>query len=275
MNLLKLSFVFLCMLLFSAQASHAQASAEEYLTSAEYFTQTSALEMVQSYVVDFRSDRFAAEPLTFGVEVPEHGQWTIEVSGQETETGWEVSLQKGLPQTPTFVYKIEHETLKGIYEGKLNALTAQGKAFAGDYTPMQVYEMEGFETNPDVDSKINRFSFHFWTKGFPEIVPFSQEMTRRAHGSNFVVFYYEKGLRTAWYKVLPQEKVRHDPREQAMPFPMLIVATKGTTEGVVDGQRVSLPEGNTIFIPPFAPHKWWNETEEASEAILIMFGEGA
>lgn len=56
---------------------------------------------------------------------------------------------------------------------------------------------------------------------------------------------------------------------------MLIVAIKGTTEGEVDGNRVSLSEGNTIFIPPNVMHKWWNETGEATEAILIMFGEGA
>ena len=87
-------------------------------------------------------------------------------------------------------------------------------------------------------------------------------------------FYYQPGLRTAWYRVLPKERVREDSREQAMPFPMLIVAIKGTTKGEVDGETVSLSEGNTIFIPPYSTHKWWNETEETTEAVLIMFGEG-
>jgi hypothetical protein len=235
----------------------------------------SAEDIIMSYVDDYKNDRFAADPMFFGIEIPEHGSWTINVTGNKSENGYEVLVEEGLPESTTFIYSIEYETLKGINEGALNALTAQGKAFAGDYTPMSVREMEGFESNEDVDSKINAFSFHFWTRGFPEIIPFSEGMTRRAHGSNFVVFFYQKGLRTAWYRVLPQEKVRNDPREQAMPFPMLIVAIKGTTEGEVDGQRVSLVEGNTIFIPPFATHKWWNETDEATEAILIMFGEGA
>lgn len=60
-----------------------------------------------------------------------------------------------------------------------------------------------------------------------------------------------------------------------MPFPMMVVAIKGVTEGEVDGKRVSPAAGNTLFIPPNVHHKWWNETNEASEAILIMFGEGA
>jgi mannose-6-phosphate isomerase-like protein (cupin superfamily) len=165
--------------------------------------------------------------------------------------------------------------LKAIYEGKINALTAQGKGFAGDYTPMSIKQMEDFEPSIEENAKINPFSFHFWTRGFPEIIPFSEGMTRKAHGSNFTVFYYETGLRTAWYRVLPEERVRDDAREQAAPFPMLIIAIEGTTEGEVDGQRVSLSKGNTIFIPAGVAHRWWNETNEATEAILIMFGKGA
>jgi len=234
-----------------------------------------ASEIIESYVSDYRNDRFASDTMLFGIEIPEHGKWTVNVTGNKTKDGREVLLQEGLPKTPTFVYKIEYRTLIGIYEGNLNALTAQGKAFSGDYTPMSVDEMEGYKPTVEEEDKINPFSFHFWTKGFPEIIPFKEGMTRKAHGSNFVVFYYEKGLRTAWYRVLPKEQVRNDPREQAMPFPMLIVAIEGTTEGEVDGKRVSLSEGNTIFIPPFAAHRWWNETEEATEAILIMFGKGA
>jgi len=234
-----------------------------------------AAEIIESYVLDFRNDRYASQPMHFGIEVPNHGSWEVEVTGDSTDTGWEVHLKEGLPKHPTFVYRIEWETLQGIDQGVLNALTAQGKAFSGDYTPMQINNINGYKPTPEEDAKVNPFSFHFWTRGFPEMIPFGESTTRRAHGSNFTIFYYQEGLRTAWYRVLPREKVRHDPREQAMPFPMLIVAIKGTTEGIVDGERVSLSEGNTIFIPEFVQHKWWNETREATEAILIMFGKGA
>lgn len=231
--------------------------------------------IVESYVEDFRKDRFALNPVTFGIEVTDSGIWTVEVTGKAMDSGWEVLLTDGLPAKPTFYYNIEATTLKAIHEGKINALTAQGKAFSGDYTPMSVAMMEGFQPTMEEYGKINPFSFHFWTRGYPEIIPFGEGMTRRAHGSNFTVFYYEPGIRTAWYRVLPEERVRDDVREQAAPFPMLIVAIKGTTEGEVDGQRVTLSQGNTIFIPANVMHKWWNERDEATEAILIMFGDGA
>lgn len=232
-------------------------------------------QIIRSYVEDFRSDRFAADPMLFGIEVPDEGEWHVEVGGEKTDDGWTVKLAEGPAPQPTFVYKIEAETLRAIDAGELNALTAQGKAFAGDYTPMSVRQMEGYEPSLQEDVRINPFSFHFWTRGFPEKIPFGKGLTRRAHGSNFVVFYYEQGLRTAWYRVEPGERVRDDPREMAMPFPMLVVGIAGTAKGEVDGTPVSLPAGQTVFVPANVMHLWWNETDQPAEAVLIMFGEGA
>jgi len=232
-------------------------------------------QIITSYVEDFRSDRFAADPMYFGIDVLNVGKWTVQATGKKTEAGWEVTLEEGMPKTPTFYYEVEFETLKAIYAGEINALTAQGKAFSGDYTPMDAENMEGYQPTKDQDDKVNPFSFHFWTKGFPETIPFGEGMTRRAHGSNFVVFYYEKGLRTAWYNILPGEIVRGDAREQAAPFPMMGVTIKGVIEGEVDGKRVTVPAGNTTFIPANVAHKWWNDGDEEVQIVLIMFGKGA
>jgi mannose-6-phosphate isomerase-like protein (cupin superfamily) len=259
--------------IFIFNCIHAQLANSKPLMEKENLGDTE--EIIKSYVSDYQNDRFAAEAIFFGIEIPNHGSWTVTVTGNKIEKGWEVLLISGLPKTPTFIYVIEYETLKAIHEGKINALTAQGKAFSGDYTPMSVKQMEGYEPSVEEYAKINPFSFHFWTRGFPEIISFGEGMTRKAHGSNFTVFYYQTGLRTAWYRVLPEERVRDDAREQAAPFPMLIIAIEGTTEGEVDGQRVSLSKGNTIFIPAGVDHKWWNETDKATEAVLIMFGKGA
>lgn len=233
-------------------------------------------EIIHSYVTDFRNDAHASTPMLFGIEIPGHGNWVVNVPGKKKNEAWEVELNKGVPDIPTFIYRIEYETLMAIEEGVLNAMTAQGKAFSGDYAPMEVEEMEGFNPTEEINGKINSFSFHFWTKGFPEVVPFGVDLTRQAHGVDMVLFYYQKGFRSGWLSIPPKGKVRHDPREQAMPFPMLVVSIQGDTEGEMNGKRVSLSEGNALFIPPGTTHKWWNESEEETvEAILIMFGEGA
>lgn len=230
-----------------------------------------------AFVNDYKSDRHATEPRTVGIEVPEvNGAWTIRVTGKEVAPKeWEVALTEGLPSTPTYAYRAEVNALKAIYNGEMNAMTAQAKAFSTDYAPLEAIEINGYRPTEVDDSAMNAFSFHFWTRGFPEVIPFRPDATRRAHGGSVTVFYYEKGLRTGWYNILPGEIVREDAREQAMPFPMMGVVIKGTAKGVVDGEPITVTEGNTVFIPANVHHKWWNEGDESVELILIMFGEGA
>lgn len=232
-------------------------------------------QIIKSYVEDFRSDRFAAEPMLFGITVPDEGEWHVDVKGEKAGEKWVVELLEGPPPTPTFVYRVEGKTLRATDQGRLNPITAQGKAFSDDYAPMEVVQMEGYAPSFEQYAAVNPFSFHFWTRGFPEVIPFGEGMTRKLHGSNIVGFYYEPGLRTVYSRIEPGTTIRDDPREQAMPFPILIVVIGGTAEGNVDGQPVSLSAGNAVFVPPFAPHRWWNDSEEAAEAILIMFGDGA
>lgn len=270
-------FLFLALMGNSLAAQSASSSSQKNKEDSfkALTVQPTVESILTSYVEDYRNDQFAKNPMLFGVEVKDHGSWTIHITGKQVKDGWEVILKEGMPQSPTFLYVVEYATLVGVYEEKLNAITAQVKAFSSDYAPMDTKFMEGYEPSQEEVDKINPFSFHFWTKGFPEKVPFGSGLTREAHGADAVLFYYQKGFRGGWLRIQPKAKVRHDPREQAMPFPMLVIALKGVTEGEMNGERVSLSEGNALFIPAGTVHKWWNETEEASESILIMFGEGA
>jgi|GEM_PF-549347 len=252
-------------------------------TSSEGFTETSDVlkneieTIIKSFVDDYKSDRHATKARIVGIEVPEvNGKWTITVTGKEIESKkWEVFMSEGLPKEPTYIYRAEAGILKAIDEGKINAMTAQVKAFSSDYTPLDTYEMEGFIPTEDDNGEMNTFSFHFWTKGFPEVIPFRLSASRKAHGGNASIFYYQKGLRSGWMSLEPGDRVRDDAREQAAPFPMMGVVIKGTSKGIVDGVPVTVSEGNTVFIPANVNHKWWNESEEPCELILIMFGEGA
>ncbi len=63
-------------------------------------------------------------------------------------------------------------------QGAINPLTAQGKAFSGDYNPMSISQMEGYSPTHQQNAAINPFSFHFWTRGFPEVIPFGEGLTR-------------------------------------------------------------------------------------------------
>lgn len=234
-------------------------------------------DIIISYVEDYKTDRHAREERIVGIKVPEvKGAWTLRVTGKETgPKQWEVLLEEGLPKIPAFVYRAEVRALRAIYNGEMNGLTAQAKAFSSDYAPLEVEEINDFKPTEEDDGAMNAFSFHFWTKGFPEVIPFRPSATRQAHGGGATLFYYEKGLRTGWFNIMPGQRVREDAREQAMPFPMMGVLIKGTAKGIVDGEPITVSAGNTVFIPANVHHKWWNETDTPVELILIMFGEGA
>lgn len=186
-------------------------------------TKAAVEEIIRSFVEDYKTDRHATEKRVVGIQVPEvDAAWTIRVTGKEIgHKKWEVLLEEGLPDIPTYAYRAEVEALEAINSGEMNALTAQAKAFSTDYAPLEVKEINGYTPTEDDDGKLNAFSFHFWTKGFPEVIPFRPSATRRAHGGSATIFYYEKGLRTGWFSVLPGDRVREDAREQAMPFPMM------------------------------------------------------
>ncbi|MEM9412579.1 MAG: hypothetical protein AAGA30_15810, partial [Planctomycetota bacterium] len=120
--------------------------------------------ILKSYVDDFKQDRFAADERMFGIRVPDHGEWHVHVLGKKDANGWQVTLNRGSPVVPTYIYKVDAKTLARIDAGKLNALTAQGKAFADDNTPMSVVYMDGYEPSLEEVGKLNPFSFHFWTR---------------------------------------------------------------------------------------------------------------
>ncbi|MEM9302652.1 MAG: cupin domain-containing protein [Pseudomonadota bacterium] len=232
-------------------------------------------QILDSYVQDFRNDRFAADPMQFGIRIAEQGEWHVIVAGQEDDDGWQVLLRDGPSPTPTWGYRMDEKTLRMIDSGEWNALTARGKAFSSDKAPMELFDMEGYKRTPEAYRAINPFSFHFWTRGFPELIPFGADLTRTLHGSPAVGLYYETGLRTIYSRIDPGGRVRDDPREMAMPFLIMIAVIEGVAEGEVDGERVTVPAGNVVFVPPHATHLWWNDTDEPAAALLIMFGDGA
>ena len=95
------TFLLFALLLLSAEYIYAQDQGNKASSSHEQ-VMISAADIIKSYVIDYRKDRYAADPIQFGIDVPEHGQWTVKVTGQQQGEEWEVSLTDGLPTEKTF-----------------------------------------------------------------------------------------------------------------------------------------------------------------------------
>jgi len=224
--------------------------------------------VLQTYVDDYATDvtRFDG---TFGVEVAGNW-WTVTVAGDETV------LTRGEPTEPTYYYTItDEETLHRIDRGELNMFTAMAKAFSTDVTPTDLDSMEGYEPGQDFMMSAIPQVFHFWTRGFPEVVPFSEELTLPTHGAHTVIIYYQPGFRSGWGYIAPGEHANEDPRSRTNPFPSLFIGLQGTATARINGVDSEFSEGNFMIIPPEVSHEFINETDENFQFLLVMFGEGA
>lgn len=238
----------------------------------------SAEAILRSFVEDFQNDPAAAEPMTFGVRIKGKGggDWQVAVAGKKAEDGrYRVEMRPGVPQEPSVLYALDLPTLRKIDGGEVNALTAMGKARASDKTPMDIEFMDGFQPDGSFFARFIPFTFHFWTRGLPETVAFGKEHSREVHGASMVVFYYQKGLRSAWGQIDKGQHVNKDPKDQSNPFPTMIIGIRGRAVAKIGGEEITLTAGRMIFIPPGVSHEAWNPYDEPAEFILLMFGEGA
>jgi len=248
------------------------------LTTVANAGQPTVRSMLQSYVDDYRHDPTVRNPVTFGIRISGDGggDWHVVVGTRKKEdTVTEVSLEEGFPKEPTFFYATDVDTLRKIDSGALNALTAMAAAFSTDKTPLDIDTMPGFQPNEDFVSMVIPLTFHFWTRGFPERVPFGTGLTRQTHGANAAILYYQPGLRSAWVQIAPGQHANADPRSQSNPFPSMLIGLNGTCKAKVDGKISDFGENEMMFIPPDVTHEFWNPNDVPFEAVLLMFGEGA
>jgi mannose-6-phosphate isomerase-like protein (cupin superfamily) len=232
-------------------------------------------EMLQDFVDDYRrSDDLPAEPMTFGLEVTGDGggRWNVAIDAEAAD---KVTLESGFPETPTFYTVMDIETLDKIYRGEMNALTAAGRARMTDKTPLDFGFMEGFTPDPEIMNKLTNLGFHFFNRGQPEIVRFGESYSRLVHGGNSVIFYYQKGLRTAWYQVKKGMMINENLEDARNTFATLFIITKGEGKGRLGDETVDLEEGMTILVPAEMIHQFWSDSEAGMEFVIIMFGEGA
>lgn len=242
------------------------------LKSASVGEEKKAQEILAVFVDSYSKKVASDESQIFGLQVQGEGggEWTVSV-----EPGKKVFLLKDKPSRPTFYYTLNVDTLRKIHRGELNILTAMGRARASDTAPADIQFMEGFLPSPETLGKILPLTFHFFTLGSPEFIPYGEAYSRFVHGGNMVIFYYEPGLRTAWAQVKKGMVINQDEKDQTNPFPTLVIGIRGKAKAKLGGKVYSLDQKAALFIPAGMPHQFWNEEDEPAECLLIMFGKGA
>jgi hypothetical protein len=235
--------------------------------------------ILRSYADDFRQDPAAGQPITFGIRVRGDGggDWHVVATGKKKVgvEDFDVTLRPGLPDEPCAYFTLDLPTLRKIDAGAWNALTAMGRSRATDPAPMDIGVTDGFQPGPGFFDGFVPLSFHFWTRGWPERVPYGSERTRVLHGANASIFFYQKGLRSVWFQISKGQHANQDPKDQITPFPTMLIGLSGRCEARIGGKTITLDRKEMVFIPAGVPHEFWNPYDEPAEAVVIMFGEGA
>jgi mannose-6-phosphate isomerase-like protein (cupin superfamily) len=245
---------------------YALAAAVLTLTPNAASAQDDTADILDRFATDYLDDMTFSRDVSFGVEV-DGDMWSVElVQGAGT-----YSITHTTPAEPTFYYTVETETLGQIDRGEMTALTAMGKAFSTDVTPMDIEMMDG----ADFDPFILTFTFHFWTRGTPEIINFREVETRFIHGGNAALIYYQPGFRSGFGYLMPGQHANADPRSRTNPFPSLFIFTGGRATARLDGVDQEVGDGQILFIPAGMSHEFLNPYDEPAEFLLFMFGEGA
>jgi len=223
---------------------------------------------------DYQNDLMFKTNQSFGIEIDKIMWHGIAEVGNNNNPSI-VTFKKGNPIEPTFYYVTNLRTLKLLDEGKMNALTAGVKAFSTDYAPLDIEVMEGFSPSEDFVSVALSFTFHFWTRGIPEIIPIGQHFTRGTHGAQASILYYDKGIRSGYGYLHPGQHANEHPKSRSNPFSSMIILIKGSVIAKLNGIDHKIESGNAFFIPPEMTHEILNPFDEPAEFILLMFGEGA
>ena len=232
-------------------------------------------EILEGYAADYAEDVTFTRPTFFGVRVG-NDFYTVDMRPKVGDVDASTVVTRAPPSEPTYYFTIDNaQTLDRLNNGDVNALTLMAKAFSTDVTPMDIEVMEGFAPGEDFTSVVIPLTFHFWTKGKPEIVDFANQDTQQTHGSNAGIFYYQPGFRSGWFDIRPGDHVNKEERSKTNPFPSLFVMIEGEVTAIIDGERMIFRQGEAMIAPTGVSHEFINEGENRAFGFIFMFGEGA
>ena len=232
-------------------------------------------QQIRDLAQDYADDPSLVRRVTFGIRVDDES-WTVEAKPADGNSAATVSVNRGTPTVPAFVYSTDAATFFRVASGDLHALTTMVQARASDPTPMQLDTVNGFEMDEEGRNLFLSVSFHFFTTGLPETVPLAPSHALPAHGGEALPIYYAEGLRTSWYGIAPGQHINADARDQVNDFPSLFVILEaGSARARIGGRDVALEDNQAIFVPAGMSHEFWNPGDERGTFLLIMFGDNA
>lgn len=189
------------------------------------------------------------------------------------EKGCKVVVGKGSHKDALFFIFTTTDTLRLIYEGKMTAMTAAGKAKGSDYAPLYLKLAEGLELTSEVRTWLYTFLQHFFNPSVPEKILLREEYSRVVHGGHVIPLYYYPGFRSAWYLLKKGERLNAP--GDTNPFPQAFVLIEGEGFAKIGDKTIRVKAGESYYIPSNSDHVVWTENDKPLILIFLAWGDGA
>jgi len=198
--------------------------------------------------------------------------------GRETwhiivEKGRQISIGRGAHKEAEFTFLTTQKTLKRIYDGKLTAQTAAGKASGEEPAPLDLRLAEGLEFTPEIRTRLYTFLYHFFNRTDPEKILLGEEYSRMLHGAHVVALYYHPGFRSAWYMLKKGEKL-NGPGD-TNPYPQAFIFIEGEGYAKIGEHTAKVKAGESYYIAPNSDHVVWTNGKKPLILIWLAWGEGS
>jgi mannose-6-phosphate isomerase-like protein (cupin superfamily) len=193
-------------------------------------------------------------------------EWYLVSSAGQMEYG------PGLLEAPDSTLAMTYETLGKLYTGEWTGLTAAGRAHIRDAAPVEFTLPPGVSP---LDAMRRGYFFitHFFSAEVPTRLRFGPGHTRKIHGANAAALFYATGLRSAYYRVTPEDKLNEDGARDPMHQAFIVIGGKGMA--TIGERRFAIEAGEAIYIPPDTVHMLETGGPDALEIIWLAWGDRA
>ena len=204
-----------------------------------------------------------------GYMVGKQNQYTFHNYGPH-----QVELKKGMPNTPTWYFRIDDRSVLDKINDKLwTASTASAKSTPSDVVAFDIEDMEGYKSTQESTAIAYSTMEHFWKKDAVEITHFGRDASLPSHGAAIVSLYTMKDKRISWFTLGTEEVANGERGLDKGQVPNLFIITKGRGKAQIADQEIDLEPGMSVFVGPYVKHVLYNPNEEPLEGILILFGD--
>jgi len=242
--------------------------------------------ILQTYIDSYVNDPMALSA-NFGIKVADDW-WTVSIErvedpykvGKEKQYTFHnygphnVTLRAGKPIEPTWYFGFaDRPTLDKINEQVWTASTASAKSTPADIVALDIFDMEGFQSNQQTTAIAYQTLEHFWKRDVGEVTRFSRDSSLPSHGAQIVALYTMKDKRISWFTLGTEEVANGDRGLDKGQVPNLFIITNGKGKAQIGDKEMDLEPGMSVFVGPYVKHVLYNPYKEPLEGILILFGD--